>query len=176
MQIAVMVGSLRKDSFNRKVYENYQRLHSDKFHFTEINTADFPHYNSDLEDSKPECIDRYGQQLSESSGMLFFTPEYNYSIPGHLKNAIDWLSRVSPNPFNNKKAAILGASPGGMGTGRMQYDLRKVGVFLNLHFLNKPEFMLSNVMSKFDEEGNLDSQTIDFLDKHGKAYQAYLAH
>ena len=76
--------------------------------------------------------------MSESSRMLFFTPEYNYSIPGHLKSVIDGLSRVSPNPFNNKKAAIFGGSPGGMGTGRMQYDLRKGSVFLNLHFLNKP--------------------------------------
>ena len=98
--------------------------------------------------------------------MIFFTPEYNYSIPGVLKNAIDWLSRNDLKPFNNKLAAVLGGSPGNIGTARMQYHLRQVGVFLNLNFLNKPEVMIGKVFSKVTDGEITDKDTIDLLNRH----------
>lgn len=170
LTMTVFVGSLRKDSYNRKVFNLYQSLAKDKIRFKEINTADFPHYNSDLEANKPAIIKEYGDQIRNSDAILFFSPEYNYSLPGHLKNAIDWLSRLENQPFNGKKAAVIGASPGNIGTARMQYELRKIGVFLNLAFLNKPEVMIGQVYGKFDEQNQLlDAKLEEFLGLHIEA-------
>jgi chromate reductase len=176
MNICVLVGSLRKDSYNRKLYNAYQQLSDGQMCFKEINTALFPHYNSDLEPNKPNVIHEYAQDIRESDAVLFFTPEYNYSLPGHLKNAIDWLSRLDNQPFNGKKSAILGGSPGYIGTARMQYELRKIGVFLNIHFLNKPEVMVGQLYGKFDADGNLnDDNTRTFLLNHIEAMRAFVA-
>ena len=90
--------------------------------------------------------------------MLIATPEYNYSIPGVLKNAIDWISRAAPQPFADKPVAILGASPGMIGTARAQYDLRKVFVFLDARVLNKPEVMIGGAAAKFDADGRADGR------------------
>lgn len=175
MKISVMIGSLRKDSYHRKLFETYQMLAGEAFEFYEIPTSDFPLYNSDL--TAPAIIAEHGTHLENSDAILFFSPEYNYSIPGHLKNAIDWLSRIESQPFNNKKAAIIGGSPGAIGSARMQYELRKVGVFLNLHFLNKPEIMLSSMFDKFDANGKLtDEATLAFLKKHQKALIEFIQH
>jgi chromate reductase len=98
--------------------------------------------------------------------LLFATPEYNYSIPGVLKNAIDWVSRPPDQPFAGKAAAIIGASPGPTGTARAQYHLRQVGVFLDLHFLNKPEVMISSAADRFDADGRLkDEKTAEIIRK-----------
>ena len=170
-----MVGSLRKDSYHRKIFEIYKKIADGIFTFHEIPTTDFPLYNADLEESKPKAIEEHAQAIRDSKGVLFISPEYNYSIPGHLKNAIDWLSRVSPQPFNGMKGAIVGGSPGAVGTARMQYELRKVAVFLNLQFMNKPEVMISKMYEKFDDQQTLtDKQTEEFLQKHISAFAEYL--
>lgn len=175
MNVTVMIGSLRKGSYHRKLYEVYQQLAKGVLTFTEISTADFPLYNGDLEASKPAIIETHADSIRAADGHLFITPEYNYSIPGHLKNAIDWLSRVDNQPFNGKKVGIIGGSPGAVGTARMQYDLRKVGVFLNLHFLNKPEVMVGKLFDKFNSEGELnDSGTREFLEKHLGAFVEFI--
>ena len=90
--------------------------------------------------------------------MLIATPEYNYSISGVLKNAIDWVSRTDPQPFANKPVAIMGASPGALGTARAQYDLRRMCVYLDAHLLNKPEVMISAAHTRFDADGRLTDQ------------------
>ena len=96
--------------------------------------------------------------------MLFSSPEYNYSVPGILKNAIDWASRQPTPPFDGKPVAIMGASPGLIGTARAQYHLRQICVFLNAHPLNRPEVMISQAMNKFDKDGKLtDEQTRKFM-------------
>lgn len=96
--------------------------------------------------------------------MLFVTPEYNYSVPGGLKNAIDWLSRLSPQPFAGKPAAVMGASIGMLGTARMQYHMRQIGVFLDLHFINRPEVMVGQAAGRVDEAGHLnDDRTREFI-------------
>ena len=112
----------------------------------------------------PAVITEHAAHLAESDAILFITPEYNYSVPGHLKNAIDWLSRDERQPFSGKKAAIIGGSPGNIGSARMQYDLRKIGVFLDLQFLNKPEVMISSMYNKFDDQLNLiDEGTLKLI-------------
>lgn len=175
MNISVMLGSLRKDSYNRKLFELYRELSEGIFVFNEIPTADFPLYNADLEPVKPDIIEAHATTIRRSDGIIFISPEYNYSIPGNLKNAIDCLSRVNQQPFDGKKAAIIGGSPGAIGTARMQYELRKVGVFLNINFLNKPEVMVSNLYDKFDQNGNLiDEKTVDFFKTHIRAFAGYL--
>lgn len=176
-KVAVFIGSLRKDSYNRKLYEIYKELASDKFEFSEIEIEKLPHYNADLDESG-DCksvLDSIEKKIREASGILFFSPEYNYSIPGFLKNGLDWISRLKDQPLAGKKAAIIGASPGRIGTARMQYHLRQVGVFFNLHFLNKPEVMVSSVHELFNEQGELsDEKTREFLKKHSEAFLAFI--
>lgn len=174
-KISVFVGSLRKDSYHKKLFELYQVLSEGVFTFYDVPTVDFPLYNTDLEASKPEIIQTHADNIRTSDGILFFSPEYNYSIPGHLKNAIDWLSRITNQPFDGKKAAIIGGSPGVVGTARMQYDLRKVGVFLNIVFMNRPEVMISSMYDKFDEQQHLkDEQTKAFLQTHVQSFFEFI--
>lgn len=174
-KIAVLIGSLRQASLNRKAFEKYQQLAKDTFTFEEISIADFPLYNFDITEHVMPKIKQQIAAINKADGILFFTPEYNYSVPGVLKNAIDWLSRSEQAPFNNKKAAIVGVSPGNIGTARMQYDLRKIGVFLNMHFLHKPEVMIGQANSKFNDELELtDEATIDFLQQHINAFNTFI--
>jgi chromate reductase len=117
-----------------------------------------------------------GAEIARADAVLIATPEYNFSIPGVLKNAIDWISRLPDQPFKNKPVAILGASPGPVGTARAQYDLRKVFVFLDAHVLNKPEIMISNAGTRFDAEGKLTDETSrKFLASQIEALRAWAA-
>lgn len=175
MKISVMIGSLRSASYHRKIFDIYRELAKNIFNLHEIPTIDFPLYNADLDINTLCNIQSHAKTIRESSGILFFSPEYNYSIPGHLKNAIDWLSRIEPQPFDGKKASIIGGSPGVVGTARMQYDLRKVGVFLNMHFMNKPEIMISKMYEQFDEKMRLTNlQTIEFLENHINTFSEFI--
>lgn len=171
--IAVMIGSLRKDSVNRMVFNNYAEMAKDKFKFTEINFRDWPHYNQDIEPF-PAAVTEAADVIRGSDGLLIFSPEYNYSIPGVLKNAIDWLSRVEKQPFNHKHAAIIGASPGSIGTARMQYHLRQVAVFLNVYIMNKPEVMIGAAYDKVKDNKIVDEKTTEFLKHHIEEYLAFL--
>jgi chromate reductase, NAD(P)H dehydrogenase (quinone) len=175
MKLSVLLGSLRKESFHRKLLSAYCELARGEFEFSEIPTQDFPHYNSDLEENMPQIIHTHGNTIKSSDGILIISPEYNYSLPGHLKNAIDWLSRLEQKPFDGKKTAIIGGSPGNVATARMQYEMRKIGVFLNLHFLNKPEVMINKLFDKFDGDGRLiDDDTLTFLYSHIKAFKTFM--
>lgn len=176
MKIAVMVGSLRKESMNRKIFQNYRKIAGGGHQFLEVKVDGFPHYNSDLhEDGFPQDVENAAKTLKESDGLIFFTPEYNYSVPGFLKNALDWLSRLESKPFDNLPTTIVGASPGKAGTARMQYDLRKIGVFLNLHFMNRPEVMISQVQNILDDDGKIsDESTVSFLKKHFSSFLQFI--
>ena len=102
----------------------------------------------------------FKKRIREADAILFVTPEYNYSIPGVLKNAIDWASRpYGDSAWTDKPAAIMGASVGTLGTARAQYHLRQVFVFLNVHAVNQPEVMIANAAQNFDAEGNLTNET-----------------
>lgn len=176
VEILCLIGSLRKDSYNRKVFEKYREIAGSRAVVVEGNYRDFPLYNSDLhETSFPRSIIDLGEKILFSDGILFFSPEYNYSLPGPLKNAIDWISRLEPQPFANKPTSVIGASPGRLGTSRMQYHLRQMAVFVDLVFLNKPEVMISEVDKVFNESGVLvDPLTQDILKKHFEKFHEFV--
>lgn len=173
MKILGIVGSLRKDSLHRKVFNQYQALASEHFELIDGSIAEFPMYDGE-QDDHPAVL-QLAEQIRAADGVIFFSPEYNYSIPGSLKNALDALSRQNPQPFAGKPAAIIGASPGNAGTARMQYHLRQVGVFLDLHFLNKPEVMISGAFGKMEDGKIVDGQTIDFLGTHAGAFAKFVS-
>lgn len=172
MKISVIVGSLRKKSYNRSVYNCYRQLAPKEIEFVEVEIKDFPLYNADVENQGiPDVVTKAANLIRSSDGILFFTPEYNYSIPGGLKNALDWLSRLPNHPFSEMKAGVIGASPSQAGTARMQYDLRKVAVFLNMTFMNRPEIMINRCHEKINDQGILtDESTKKFLSKHLEAF------
>jgi chromate reductase len=124
-----------------------------------------PVFNQDLEQSVPARVKEFKAKIKAADAILFVTPEHNYSIPGVLKNAIDWASRpYGDNSFDGKPAAIMSASTGMLGGARAQYHLRQVLVFLNMHPLNKPEIFVTFANQKFDEQGKLtDEKTKEFI-------------
>ena len=128
-----------------------------------IETAEIgsiPLYNEDVRaQGFPPPVETLRRQIAAADALLFVTPEYNYSIPGVLKNAIDWASRPPDQPFAGKPVAIMGAGAGMAGTARAQYDLRRCCVFLDMHPLNKPEVLIFQAQNKFDAAGELTDET-----------------
>lgn len=173
MKIVGLVGSLRKDSLHKKIFNHYKDLASEHFQLSLGDISKIPMYDGEQDDHP--AVMKLAEQIQEADGVIFFSPEYNYSIPGSLKNALDALSRQSPQPFAGKPATIVGASPGNAGTARMQYHLRQVGVFLDLHFLNKPEVMISGAFSKMNGDRIVDGPTIEFLGTHVHAFSRFVS-
>jgi chromate reductase len=169
-------GSLRKASYNTAALNAARELAPAGMTITQADISDLPLYNEDIREQSgfPAAAERLRKQIRDADALLFVTPEYNYSVPGVLKNAIDWASRPPEQPFAGKPAAIMGASPGALGTARAQYHLRQMGVFLDLRFLNKPEVMIAGAAERFDGSGHLIHQpTRDFI---GKLLQALYLH
>ncbi len=138
--IAVFVGSLRKESFNRKLALALAGLGKDTFRFTIVPLDDVPMYNQDLEDALPEPVVRMKQAVEAADGLLLVTPEYNRSIPPVLKNALDWCSRPSgKGVLSGKPVAIAGTSPGKVGTAAVQSHLRSVLAMLGMVVMGQPE-------------------------------------
>jgi len=168
IRILGIAGSLRQESFNRATLREATKLvpENAEIEIFELD-GDIPGFNQDNEKNPPQKIVELKQKIREADAILFVTPEYNYSIPGILKNAIDWVSRPhGDNAFNGKPAAIMGASIGNIATARAQYHLRQMFVFLNVFPVNQPEVMIGNATEKFDNEGNLkDEQTKEFIRK-----------
>lgn len=171
MNIVGIVGSLRKYSIHRVIFDHYKAITNDQFQLEEAVIAGLPMYDGEGANAQVLGL---AEQIIASAGIIFFTPEYNYSIPGGLKNAIDWLSRCSPQPFAGKPATIIGASPGSVGTARMQYHLRQVGVFLDLQFMNKPEVMISGAFGKLQDGKITDAGTVDFLQSHAASFREFV--
>jgi chromate reductase len=132
-----------------------------------IDLNGIPPFNQDEESPAPDKVVQFKARIRAADAILFATPEYNYSIPGVLKNAIDWASRpYGDSAWDGKPVAIMGASPGMLGTARAQYHLRQTFVFLNMYPLNKPEVMIANASKRFDEQGNLtDEDTREHIRK-----------
>lgn len=137
---------------------------------------DFPLYNEDLRESGPsQSILTLAEQIRSADGVLFFSPEYNYSVPGVLKNTIDWMSKLPDQPFAGKPAAIISASIGTIGGTRMQYHLRQICVFLDVRFLNKPEVMIGEVQKKVDASGHLTDDAMQkFLQRHFEQFTKFV--
>ncbi|QDF98415.1 NADPH-dependent FMN reductase [Azoarcus sp. DD4] len=152
-------GSLRRASFNTAALREAVRLAPAGMQIDIADIADIPLYNEDVyAQGFPPAVERLRQQIRAADALLIVTPEYNYSMPGVLKNAIDWVSRPPDQPFAGKPAAVMGASPGRLGTARAQYHLRQSMVFLDLLLLNKPEVMIGNAGQLFDDTGALTDE------------------
>jgi len=171
MKVLAIIGSIREGSIHRSIFESYKEICKDQFELVEGQIENIPMYKGI--DDEPVVLD-LAKQIVDADAVLFFSPEYNYSVSGVLKNAIDCLSRVKPQPFASKPAAIIGASPGNIGTARMQYHLRQIGVFLDLHFLNKPEVMIGKAMDKFTDGKLTDKDTLDFLGSHAESFKKFI--
>ncbi|HVU29380.1 MAG TPA: NAD(P)H-dependent oxidoreductase [Sphingomicrobium sp.] len=156
-KIAILVGSLRKDSLNRKVARSICAMRGDNLECSMIEIGDLPLYNQDLDADPPEEWTRFRQQVGPADGVLFCSPEYNRGIPGVLKNAIDVGSRpYGQSVFDKKPAAIVTASPGSIGGFGSNHQIRQAAVFLNMPVMQQPEAYLGNVTDdSFDESGCL---------------------
>jgi len=165
MKVIGISGSLRKGSFNSAALRAAQELAPEGMTIERAEIGDLPLYDDDVRAAGlPAPVERLRAQLAAADAILFVTPEYNFSIPGVLKNAIDWASRPPNQPFDDKPVAIMGASGGVIGTARAQYHLRQMLVFLNAHPINKPEVMIGQAATKFDAEGRLtDEPTREFV-------------
>lgn len=165
VRVLAFVGSLRKASYNRAALRAAQASLPDGVILESFEIGEVPLFSQDLEDPAPEVVRRMKAEIRRADAVLFVTPEYNYSVSGVLKNAIDWGSRpYGDSAWDGKPCAIMGASPGMLGTARAQYHLRQMCVFLNMYPLNRPEVMIANAAQKFDAQGRLtDDKTRDKL-------------
>jgi chromate reductase len=160
IRILGIAGSLRRKSFNRAALRAAQQVVPQDTVLDVFELDGIPVFSEDEEQQPPAKVVEFKKRIREADAILFVTPEYNYSIPGVLKNAIDWASRpYGDSAWTDKPAAIMGASMGTLGTARAQYHLRQVFVFLNVHALNQPEVMIGNAGEHFDVEGNLKNET-----------------
>jgi chromate reductase len=167
VRILGIAGSLRRQSYNRAALRAATELVPDGATIKVFKIDGITPFNQDEEKDPPAKVIELKQRIRESDAVLFVTPEYNYSIPGVLKNAIDWASRpYGDSAWWGKPAAIMGASVGAFGTARAQYHLRQVMVFLNMFPINDPEVMIRSAHEHFDAEGNLtDAATKERISK-----------
>jgi chromate reductase len=165
VRILGIAGSLRSKSYNRAALRAAQRLVPRGALVDVFDLQGIPPFNQDEEARPPARVVELKKAVRAADAILFVTPEYNYSVPGVLKNAIDWASRPhGDNAWDDKPVAVMGASIGTLGSARAQYHLRQTFVFLNMHPLNQPEVMISNAARRFDEQGELvDQTTIDLI-------------
>jgi chromate reductase len=159
ISILGFAGSLRKGSYNKSLLRAAQEMVPEDATLEVFDLEGIPPFNQDLENQPPEKVKEFKAKIRASDAILIATPEYNYSIPGVLKNAIDNASRpYGDNAFNGKPAAIMGASIGMLGTARAQYHLRQSMVFLNMYPLNQPEVMVPFAQEKIDQNGRVTDQ------------------
>lgn len=171
LTILGIAGSLRKASYNRGALRAAQQVAPDDVKIETFELDAIPAFNQDNESPLPAIVTEFKAIIRAADAILFVTPEYNYSVPGVLKNAIDWASRpYGDSAWDGKPVAIMGASPGMFGAARAQYHLRQMFVFLNMYPLNRPEVMIANASERFDDGGNLtDEDTRQHIRKLLKA-------
>jgi len=179
LNVISICGSLRKGSYNRIVMNALQGYAPEGLRIAEAPSyAEFPLYNADIQNSTgfPAPVQTMAEAIRSADGVIFVSPEYNYGIPGPLKNAIDWVSRVPNQPFANKPIALISASAGILGGGRMQYDLRRSMIFLDALTMNKPEIFIGNVSQRIDEKtGQIkDEQAIGFIKQQLVAFAKFI--
>jgi chromate reductase len=179
LNVVSICGSLRKASYNRIVMNALQGYAPEGMRIAEAPSyAEFPLYNADIQNSTgfPAPVQTLAEAIRAAAGVIFVSPEYNYGVPGPLKNAIDWVSRLPNQPFANKPIALISASAGILGGGRMQYDLRRSMIFLDAWTMNKPEIFIGNVSQKIDEKtGQIkDEQAIGFIKQQLAAFAKFI--
>src|SRR5688572_31334202 len=154
-----IAGSLRRESYNRSAMRAATQLVPAGARIDVFDLDGIPGFNQDDEQYPPPKVVELKARVRAADALLFVTPEYNYSVPGVLKNAIDWASRpYGDSAWSGKPVAIMGASVGAIGTARAQYHLRQMFVFLNMYAVNQPEVMVANAHKHFDENGNLTDE------------------
>ena len=164
INVLAICGSLRTGSYNRSALRTAIELRPPGMTIETAEIGSIPLYNEDVRaQGFPPLVETLRRQIAAADALLFVTPEYNYSIPGVLKNAIDWASRPPDQPFAGKPVAIMGAAAGMAGAGRAQYDLRRCCVYLDMHPINRPEVLIGLAHTKFDSEGR-------FTDEAGRGF------
>ena len=173
--IAVIVGSLRTDSFNRKLADAIVKLAPAEFSFQQVKISDLPLYNQDDDANPAESVKRLKNEIKSAQGLLFITPEYNRSIPGVLKNAIDHASRpYGQSAWAGKPAGVLGVSPGAMGTAMAQQHLRNILAHLDMPTMGQPEGFIHAKEGLFDQDGNIGMDSRKFLQNWMNNYVAWV--
>lgn len=174
-QIAVIVGSLRQDSFNKKLATAIAKLAPPEFSFKQLQIGDLPLYNQDDDAHQADSVKRLKSEISAAQAVLFVTAEYNRSIPGVLKNAIDHASRpYGQSAWAGKPAGVLGVSVGAIGTALAQQHLRNVLAYLDMPTLGQPETFLQAKEGLFDDAGEIGPASKDFLQKWMNQYVAWV--
>jgi chromate reductase, NAD(P)H dehydrogenase (quinone) len=174
-EIAVVVGSLRRESFNRKLANAIVRLAPPEFSFEQLQIGDLPLYNQDDDANQADSVKRLKGRVAAAKGLLFVTPEYNRSVPGVLKNAIDHASRpYGQNAWQGKPAGVLGASVGAVGTALAQQHLRNILAYLDVPTLGQPEAFIHVKEGLFDEAGDIGPASRGFLQNWMDRYVAWV--
>lgn len=179
LNVLGIAGSLRRGSFNRRLLEAAQRLAPDDLRIAIFDLHDVPLYDRDVEaQGDPDGVTALKDAIREADAVLIATPEYQHSLPGVLKNALDWASRPpSDPPLRHKPVAIMGATPGRYGTARAQVDVRKVLAYNAALVLQRPEVMVANANEAFDEDGRLvDEGAVRFLGEMLEHLAAWTRH
>lgn len=181
MKLLVICGSLRSGSFNRAICNTLPELAPDGCS-VELSPdfGDLPIYNADDQNTQgfPTRVTKIADGIRAADGIVIVSPEYNFSVPGGLKNALDWISRLPEQPFRNKPVALQSAAAGMLGGARMQYHLRQIMVFLEARVFTKPEVFVSFAKSKVDESGEkiADAATRDMIRAQLSAFSATIGH
>jgi chromate reductase len=180
LNVLTICGSLRKGSYNAMVQRALPGLAPEGMTLKAAPSyAELPLYNADIQNSTgfPAGVNVLADAIRAADGVIFCTPEYNFGIPGGLKNAIDWVSRLPNQPFAGKPIALQSASPGPLGGGRVQYDMRRAMVFLDAFTLNKPEIFIGGCASKIDEKtGEIkDEATRGLIKQQLAAFASFIA-
>jgi chromate reductase, NAD(P)H dehydrogenase (quinone) len=174
-QIAVVIGSLRRDSFNRRLATAIARLAPAEFVFKPVEIGDLPLYNQDDDAAPAASVVRLKSEIAAAQGVLFVTPEYNRSIPGVLKNAIDHASRpYGKSAWPGKPAGVIGASVGAIGTAMAQQHLRNILAYLDMPTMGQPEAFIHAKDGLFDEAGNIGDASRKFLQAWMDSYVAWV--
>jgi chromate reductase len=174
-KIAVVVGSLRRDSFNRKLAGALAKLAPSNFSFQQPKIGGLPLYNQDDDASQAPAVKRLKADIAAAHGLLFVTPEYNRSIPGVLKNAIDHASRpYGQSVWAGKPAGVIGISPGAAGTALAQQHLRNILAYLDVPTLGQPEAFIQAKDGLFDDAGNIGPGSRQFLQDWMDRYAAWV--
>ena len=166
MKLVAIVGSLRKDSYNRQLAVAIQERYAEKFELEILDIGLLPHYNQDEENNPAPSVVEFKKKVKEADGVIMITPEYNWSIPGVFKNALDWLSRVD-KVLIGKPVMTAGAATGLMGTIRAQLHLRQILTALQVKLLSPAgnEVLVNQAMNKFEQGHLVDATTLTFLDE-----------
>ena len=175
-KVAVLVGSLRRDSITRKVAHALSKLAPERLKLEFVEIRELPHYDADLEESVPPAWTQFRETIASADAVLFVTPEYNRSVPGVLKNAIDVGSRpYGKSAWTGKPAAVVSVSPGAIGAFGANHHLRQSLVFLDMPAMQAPEAYVGNAAALFDDAGQLTNEkTKEFLRTVMKSFERWI--